>query len=127
LSTVGNDESAFVQRLAKAVSGLRIEDWTSDTINAFISELKAFKETVDDFNNRKPTAENASAEYKITFKDGSGLETIRVFSKAQYSDTAELMLGEVSRVIEEYNQSVTEQEKRQVLMEILERLCQTEV
>jgi hypothetical protein len=36
------------------------------------------------------------------------------------------MLGEVSRVVDEYNQSVTEQEKRQVLIEILERLCRVE-
>ena len=36
------------------------------------------------------------------------------------------MLGEVSRVVDEYNQSLTEQEKRQVIMDILERLCHTE-
>ncbi|GHU74353.1 hypothetical protein FACS1894188_02320 [Clostridia bacterium] len=126
LSAVGNDESTFVQRLAKAVSGLRVEDWTAATITDFIKELSAFKETVDDFNCKKQRAKNASAEYKIVFKDTNGEETVRVFDKAKYSETAELMLGEVSRVVDEYNQSVTEQEKRQVLMEILEQLCRTE-
>lgn len=126
LSTIGNDDSTFVQRLAKAVSGLRIEDWTNETITCFLKDLSAFKETVDDFNNRKPSNENTSAEYKIVFTDVKGKETVRVFDKADYSDTAELMLGEVSRVVDEYNQSVTEQEKRQVIMEILERLCRME-
>jgi hypothetical protein len=126
LSNVGNDDSAFVQRLAKAVSGLRIEDWTSNTIISFLKELCTFKETVDDFNNKKPLSKNASAEYKIVFKDARGNETVRIFDKANYSETAELMLGEISRVIDEYNQSLTEQEKRQVIMDVLERLCRTE-
>ncbi|MCQ4815363.1 hypothetical protein [Cloacibacillus evryensis] len=126
LSSVSNDDSAFVQRLAKAVSGLRIEDWTDGTIDGFFKELSAFKETVDDFNNKKPSDRGANAEYRIVFKNARGQETVRIFNKADYSETAELMLGEVSRVVDEYNQSLTEQEKRQVIMDILERLCHTE-
>jgi hypothetical protein len=125
LSSVGNDESAFVQRLAKAVSGLRIEEWTSGTIDSFYKELLAFKETVDDFNNKKSSESVSSAEYRIVFKDIDGKETVRVFDKADYNETAELMFGEVSRVVDEYNQSLTEQEKRQVIMDVLERLCRT--
>jgi hypothetical protein len=33
------------------------------------------------------------------------------------------MLGEVSRIVDEYNHAISEQEKRQVLIEILEQLC----
>lgn len=126
LSSTGNDDSTFIQRLAKAVTGLRIEDWTSDTITGFLDELSAFKETIDDFNNKKPSSKNIRAEYKIVFKDADGEETIRVFNKADYNETAELMFGEISRVVDEYNQSLTEQEKRQVIMDILERLCRAE-
>jgi hypothetical protein len=124
-ATVGNDDTTFIQRLAKAVCGLRAEDWTKETISKFTNELKAFKEMIESFNDRSVTA-GASAEYKIVFTDANGAETVRIFDKAKYSDTAELMLNEVSRVVDEYNQSVTEQEKRQVLIEILERLCRTE-
>jgi len=123
LSVVGNDELMFIQRLAKAVSGLRVEDWTSETIIAFLNDLTAFKETVDEFNNQNPSKRKSSAEYKVVFTDENGEETVRVFDKARYSETATLMLGEVSRVVDEYNQSVTEQEKRQVLMDVLENLC----
>ncbi len=126
LSTVGNDEPAFIRRLAKAVSGLRIEDWTSETISCFLGELSIFKETIDDFNNKKHPADNTCSEYKIMFTDADGKEIIRTFGKTPYSDAAELMLDEVSRVVDEYNQSVTEQEKRLVIMEILERLCRPE-
>jgi hypothetical protein len=100
-----------------------VEDWTNDTIVSFLRDLGTFKKTVEDFNNRRQGDENTSAEYKIVFRDKSGKETVRVFDKADYSEEAELMLGEVSRVVDEYNHSVTENEKRQVLMEILERLC----
>ena len=125
LATVGNDDSAFIQRLAKAVCGLRVEDWTNETVGKFIQGIEAFKQTVESFNNKEASTAG-SAEYKIIFTDADGTETVRVFDKAKYSDTAELMLGEVARVVEEYNQSITEQEKRQVLVEILERLCRTE-
>jgi hypothetical protein len=126
LSTTGNDESVFTQRLAKVISGLRIEDWTSETIYIFLRDLQSFKKTIDDFNSKKQTSKASRSEYKIIFTDSKGKETIRVFAKTSYSDTAELLLGEVSRVIDEYNQSISEQEKRLVLMEILERLCCTE-
>jgi hypothetical protein len=126
LSSVGNDDSVFIQRLAKAVSGLRIEDWTNETIVSFFRELKAFKETIETFNNKKSFGERLSAEYRIVFKDTEGNETVRTFNKAEYSETAELMFGEVSRVIDEYNRSLSEQEKRQVIMDILEQLCRRE-
>jgi len=121
LSSAGNDERVLLQRLAKAVSGLRIDDWTSETVPTFLNDLRAFKDTVDEYNTQKSV--HSSAEYKITFVDDSGAETVRTFEKAEYSDTAELMLGEISRVIDEYNQSITEQEKRQVIIDVLEHLC----
>ena len=123
LSKAGNDDIVFIQRLAKAVSGLRLEDWTSETIPIFLNELAAFKETIDDYDNRRTARDISNDEYKVVFTDVNGIETIKVFDKVAYSETAELMLGELTRVVDEYNQSVTEQEKRQVLMDVLKQLC----
>jgi hypothetical protein len=123
LSSVDNDESTFIQRLAKTVSGLRIEDWTNETVSLFLRELAAFKETIDEYNKRRPSKTSENAEYKIEFASVGGEKITRTFGRAEYSDTAQLMLGEVSRVVDEYNQSISEEEKRQVLIEILEKLC----
>jgi hypothetical protein len=123
-STIDNNDTVFIQRLAKAVSGLRIEDWTNQTIVDFLKELSVFKETIDEFNDKKQTAKNTNAAYKIIFTGTNGAETIRVFDKTKYGENAELMFEEMLRVVAEYNQSVSESEKRQVIVEILEKFCQ---
>ena len=43
MSSVGNDEKTFIERLAKAVTNLRIDDWTADTISKFIVDLEHIK------------------------------------------------------------------------------------
>jgi hypothetical protein len=122
LSAISNDESAFIQRLAKAVTSLRIEDWNTETINVFLQELATFKKTVNDYNNKKQHV-SGSNSYKIIFTDKKGNKTTKIFNKTAYSNKAKLLLNELNSAIEEMGQSITEREKRQVLIELLEKLC----
>lgn len=124
MRTISNDESSFVQRLGKAVTGLRIEDWNSSIIDSFISDLELFRETVEEYNNRATVDIDLAADaYKIFFSDENGNEVVRSFGKTVYSDRAKLLLNEMNTALEEMGQSITEQEKRQILMELLEGLC----
>jgi hypothetical protein len=118
-----NDESLFVQRLAKEVMFLRIDDWNSDTVDVFLRDLQAFKTTIEDFNTHKETVIDAAASYEIIFTGANGKKIPRRFRKAEYSDRAKLLLNEMAAHLDEYGQSITEQEKRQVLIELLEKLC----
>ena len=124
MAAVPNDESTFVQRLGKAVTSLRIEDWSSDTIKSFIEELKLFKKTIDEYNKQKTTKKTSSNNvYRLTFIDETGNEITKSFGREKYSKKAVLLRNELFEAIEEMGQSITEQEKRQVLMELLENLC----
>ena len=124
LATVTNDESAFIQRLGKAMTSLRIEDWNADTIKSFLQELQTFKETVDDYEKTAANGEAAlSDHYKISFADEDGNEITKTFGKAKYSKKARLLLHDLTSAIEEMGESITEQEKRQVLMDLLEKHC----
>lgn len=124
LKTVTNDESTFIQRLAKAVTALRIEDWSKSTITVFFRDLKAFKETVDECNRQKASDTVAESDsYEITFTDSDGNKKTKVFQKTSYTPPAKLLWNEIQTALEEHGQSITEQEKRQVLIEILEKLC----
>jgi hypothetical protein len=122
LINCGNDESQLIQRLAKAVTGLRLEDWGDKTPTAFLSNLTIFKDTIDEFDNNS-VKETDNAEYSIVFKDQNGEIITRVFEKTEYSKKAKILLDEVKRVIDEYHQAISENEKRQVLMEVLEKYC----
>lgn len=122
--TATSDDALFTQRLCKAISGLRIDDWATGTICSFASDIAAFKKTVEAFDNEKKDTELSTAGiYRLAFSDTNGNERVKTFSKAEYSPKAKLLLNDITTALDEMGQSITEQEKRQVLIEILERLC----
>ena len=124
MQTITNDEDSFIQRLGKATTGLRIDDWSDKTIETFLTELVSFKKLVEEHNVRETSGFITGANmYKIVFADAEGNEVVKSFSKTEYSSRAKLLLNEITTSLEEMGQSITEQEKRQVLMELLERLC----
>lgn len=124
MKSITNDEVTFVERLGKAVTSLRIDDWNANIIEIFLRDLAAFKETVEDFdNNYADGNENASEMYRIVFVDKDGSEVVKTFSKTKYSDRAKLLLNEITTSLEEMGQAISGQEKRQVLMELLEKMC----
>jgi hypothetical protein len=124
MKSITNDEVTFMERLGKAVTSLRIDDWNANTIEMFLKDLAALKETVEDFDkNYTDVNENASEMYRIIFVDKDGNEVVKTFSKTVYSDRAKLLLNEITTSLEEMGQAISEQEKRQVLMELLEKMC----
>ena len=61
--------------------------------------------------------------YRIVFLDNSGKEVVKTFGKTDYSAKAKLLLNEITTSLEEMGQAISEQEKRLVLMELLEKMC----
>lgn len=124
ISTTSNDEKLFITRMAKAISSLRIEDWNSHTIDSFIIEAQAFKEVVDEYNGRVLSGELSTINsYRIVFTDELGEEVSKSFEKVEVSSKASLLMNDIRTSLEEMGKSISEQEKRQVLMEILRDLC----
>ena len=123
MKTITNDEVTFTQRLAKAVTALRVEDWNEGTVGTFIKDLTVFKETVEEYNSQI-LDESASADtYKLITTNSEGMEVVKTFNRSEYSTRAKLLYNEITNAIDEMGQSITEQEKRQILIEILEKLC----
>ena len=124
MSTITNDESVFIQRLGKAVTFLRIEDWNAGTIKSFLSELENFKESIENFNTQSQNDSTTQSDvYKLSFVSKDGGEIVRTFAKIEYTPKAKLLLNEITSNMEEYGQALSKREKRQVLIELLERLC----
>ena len=123
MRTITNDEVTFIQRLAKAATALRVEDWNEDTISIFIRELILFKKTIEKYDSQAGNEAFASDSYKLIITDSEGREVVKTFSRSEYSGRAQLLYNEITNSIDEMGQSITEQEKRQILIEILEKLC----
>lgn len=125
MSTISNDEKTFIERLAKAITGLRVDDWNTDIISVFVDDLIAFKKAVEDFDRdiSADLTSSTSGMYKLSYVSKNGKEVVKTFSKTEYSNTAKLLLNEINTALEEMGQSITEHEKRQVLMDLLEKMC----
>ncbi len=119
--TITNDENAFIVRLAKMVTGLRIEDWDDATINRFKKTLEEYKKTAEDFHNLEvnPHIENGTATYQMTFLSQDGVELTKRFNKVEPSARGRLLKNAILSQMETMGQAVSEQEQRQILMEIL--------
>ena len=122
--TASSDDTLFIQRLCKAISGLRVDDWASKTIRSFTLDLVAFKETIEAFDSEEQQPGlSTEGTYRLVFSDSNGNESVKTFFKAEYGPKAKLLLNEITTALDEMGQSITEQEKRQVLLEALEKLC----
>lgn len=120
--SITTNDSQFIERLGKVTCSLRIDDWDAKTIPLFLEYIVRFKETIDSFNQQKFNGAVSSDEYRITFIDDAGKETTKSFAKVDYSPRAKLLLNAVANAIDEMGESISEQEKRQVLIEMLEKL-----
>ena len=124
ISTITNDEVTFAQRIGKAITGLRIDDWNNNTVKSFCDGLKKFKQTVEEYDrNREIEIDNRNRTVQIIVTDENGANRIRSFEATEYSERANLLYQDITAAIEEMGQSITEQEKRQVLIDILTKLC----
>lgn len=116
-----NDNTAFIQRMAKGLTGLNIQDWSENTISDFVKALEEFKKVIE--NQSASGSVSTSNSYKITFVDDDGNEKIKSFEKSEYSNRAKLLYNEITDAIDSMGQAINENEKRQILMDILEDLC----
>lgn len=117
------DECEFIKKLGKIIASLRLEDWNEKTIETFLLEIKEIKNNIEKFDKKDRKEMKSVNNYKIIFTEEDGKENIKIFEKIEYSSRAKLLLNEIENSIDEMGYSITEEEKRQVLMEVLKKLC----
>ena len=124
LRSMTNDEDLFITRLAKLATGLRLEDWDNKTVKQYIDALARFMKTAKDFHS-SVVAEtiNDTSSYQVTFADEEGTSTTRRFDKVEVSARGKLLFNQITASLEAMGHSISEQEKRQILMEVLKKIC----
>ena len=123
-STITNDEYSFIVRLAKTAIGLRIEDWDDNTITTYTRKLKQYKQTAESYKEETRQEESESAtNYKVTFVEADGSAITKSFERVEYSNRGKLLYNQITQSLASMGHALSEQEKRQILMEILKKLC----
>lgn len=123
LKSPTNDESALIGRLAKLCTDLRIEDWANDTFEKYIETLRSYRKTAEEFHAEIEEADSAlTSNYQITYTDNNGVAITKRFDRVEYSNRGKLLMNQVKSSLDAMGRSISEQEKRQILMEVLKQL-----
>lgn len=136
-SDKSNDEYEVIENLAVLLTGLKVDDWTDDTKDSYFSWLDEFIKTLKEYVAQAQTAafekdtreenlsegKNLQKGYSISFENENGNPVTKSFEKVPTSRRAQILQNEIKRSIEEMGQSISQAEKRQVLIELLEALC----
>lgn len=122
--TVTNDEYNFIERLAKLATDLRIEDWDADTRTKFITNIKMYKVTAEEYHFEKVSnaVESEMGGFEVSFVDEKNGVVIKRFDPVETGPKGKMLYQSLSSILSGMGQSITEQEKRQVLMDLLKKL-----
>ncbi|MDD3588922.1 MAG: hypothetical protein PHO46_01435 [Thermoguttaceae bacterium] len=122
--TVTHDEVTFIARLAKMATGLRIEDWDDGVFDTFTRKMKQYKQTAESYTEGEAEEkEEQSRNYRVTFVEADGSATTKSFERVSRSKRGELLYNQITNSLDSMGHAISEQEKRQIIMEILEKLC----
>lgn len=122
--SVTNDEDSFIVRLAKLGTDLRIEDWDDATSDRFYSNLRKYRKTAVEYVSNEPHSDiDGTSNYQITFVDENGQSVTKRFDKVESSKRGKLLYNQITASLDAMGHAISEQEKRQILMEILKKLC----
>lgn len=117
------DEMSLLEKIAKHIVGLRITDWEDQSISYFVNSLTKFKEEVEEVNSKEiSNINNSNGSYKIIYIDENGNEETKTLTKVEKSRQANLLNNDITSLLEDFGSAVTTNEKRQVLLEILQNL-----
>ena len=123
---ITHNEEAEIKKLVRLATDLRLEDWDDNTVLLFEKQLKIYKKTAEEFVMKAGAvneSEAASAQYQITFLDDEGVVTTKRFEKVATSQRGKLLYNNITADIESMGTAISEQEKRQILMDILKKMC----
>lgn len=106
-----NDTKSYLNKLSNYILGLYVADWNDNTPKIFIDKLNEIKNEI----------KNASIDLKERNKDLNILE-LAMTKEVDLSNRANMLLYDLKDTLEDYGGSVTEEEKRTILIEILKEI-----
>lgn len=122
---ITNDDDLTISRLAKLATDLRLEDWDDKIRELFSKNIKQYKHTAENHHDidKNVTAEQEASTYQISFTDENGRSVTKRFEHVERTGKGKLLYNQVTAALDSMGRSISSQEKRQILMEILKELC----
>lgn len=120
----GSDETELVSRLGKLATDLRIEDWDADTQKAALAQIIKWKDTAEQFQEQQEQSNvDQISNYQLTYADDDGNVVTKRFNRVETTPRGQLLRNMIEDALGGMGQAISEQEKRQILMDALKKLC----
>lgn len=117
-----NDEFKLIESIARALFNLRMGDFNDEIMNCFIEGVRSVRNDILAYNAGAETATTAAGSYKIVYADENGNFVTRQFNATENSQEGQFLYNDLTSAIEEYGESISSDEKRQILFRILKEL-----
>lgn len=87
-------------------------------------KLTDHKKTAQDFHFHDTLGKTEIVDsYQISFIDDKGMSITKRFERIEETKRGKLLYNAITADLDSMGHSISEQEKRQILMEILKKLC----
>ena len=111
-----HDENDIIEKISKIVTGFYIEDWQPNEINNFKEELEKVINNINELDQNSVDSSN-----KITLISGDEKIEKYLSNNDELSALGNTMKNNIEEIINEYGDSLTEQEKISVLIDIMKK------
>lgn len=111
-----HDEKDIIEGVSKIITGFYIEDWSPSEIQNYENGLKMIIDKIKNFDN---TIHNESNKITLIYGD----ETVEKYinSENKISPIGNTMKNNIEEIINEYGESLSEQEKISILIDIVKQ------
>ena len=111
-----HDDNEIINKICKNVTGFYIEDWKIDDIESYLNKLKEIKEKVEN------TTIKTDEIQTITLTSGDKKVEKTISSDIEISALGSTMKNNIEEIIEEYGNSLNEEEKINILLDIIKKI-----
>lgn len=115
-----NNEIELISKLAYIFTNLSIEDWNDNTINTYLQGVKSSKEVIESYEVAVDD-EKSEGLIKIIFESSDTNNVEKTFNKTEISPLGSTLFNAIEEIVDEYGDSVDDNEKRNILMDILSK------
>ena len=122
LRAANGDDRVTVNRLAKAATSLRIDDWNDARFDDFLRIMRGMKAEVEGIGNQDD-ANAGGHTISLVFVGDDGATRQKTFEAVECSGRSRLLKNSILACLSEMGGALRPEEKRQIVFEVLEGLC----
>jgi hypothetical protein len=115
-------EKQLIDKLARITMSLSPRDWGLDHPQKFITQLTQFRDSVLNIQKNNSFDYGNTGAFEIIQIEKNGSRQIRRVAQGKISPRAQLLKNEIETALNEMGRSISEQEKRLVLLEFLKKM-----